>query len=88
MGNILKIHVNQIYLKQNLYSLCDSELTSTFESKTHKKIIVTCHRVMENCRIWEGISCMSFCLDSQSVVYQVLSAVQRWCVRAKCLIEK
>ena len=36
---------------------------------------MTCHRVVGDGCIWEGISPMNSCLVSQSVFYQVLNAV-------------
>ena len=33
----------------------------TFESTNHIKIKITCHRVMEDACIWEGISFMNAC---------------------------
>ena len=64
----------------------DSESARTSESKNHIKIKTNHFRFTENGCIWEGMSLMNACWVSE--FYQVLKAVQWWCVWRKCLMEK
>ena len=65
----------EISLKIKSYSLYDSKLARTFESKNQVKTKITRHRVMGNGCIWERISLMNPCGVSQSVFYQFLIVV-------------
>ena len=71
----------------HIHSLYDS-VARTFENKNHIKIEIIRHRFMENGCIWEGISLTNACWVIQSVFYQVVNAVQWWCVYRKCSVKK
>ena len=61
--------MNGTSLKHKSYSLDDSKLATTFESKNDTKTKISHHRVTKNGYIWEGISLMNPCWVGESVSF-------------------